>query len=162
MTDVGYPNDPAEVRLIPGAAEAIRDLAEAGYVPVLVSNQSGLARGRITLEQAKAVHERFIELFAQASGVRLSAFYCPHGPDDGCHCRKPAIGLLEQAAEAMAMTGQPAVMIGDKASDVEAGRRFGACTIRYGSPLDDADFASDDWTAIRDYLLQRRSRHVGD
>src|SRR5262249_49479870 len=93
MADVGYPKDPADVRLLPRAAEAVREMVSLGFVPAVVSNQSGLARGFITQEQATAVHERFVSLFEAKSGVRLPCYYCPHGPDDGCDCRKPMPGL---------------------------------------------------------------------
>lgn len=129
MEDVGYPNDPARVRLIPGAATVVRELAAAGFKPAVVSNQSGLARGRITPAQAAAVHERFVTLFAEASGIILPCYYCPHGPDDNCDCRKPRTGLLQRAAADLGPTGSPAVMVGDKPSDVAAGRAFGAVTV---------------------------------
>lgn len=161
MEDVGYPNDPAAVRLIPGAADAIRELVQRGFVPAIVSNQSGIARGIVSPEQARAVHDRFVALFADASGVQLPAFYCPHGPDDGCDCRKPETGLLRRAAVETDMIGRPAVMIGDKASDVQAGRRFGACAIRLGSQDGLADFAADDWSAVVDFVLNREPTHVG-
>ncbi|MFO0848578.1 MAG: HAD family hydrolase [Gemmataceae bacterium] len=125
MTDVGYPNDPAQVRLLPGAAEAVRHLADRGFVPAVVSNQSGLARGLITPDQATAVHDRFVELFREASGLTLPCYYCPHGPDDGCDCRKPAPGLLLRAARELGMLGRPGVMVGDKPSDADAGRAAG-------------------------------------
>lgn len=137
MVDTVYPNDPAAVRLFPGAAGAVRELARRGFVPAVVSNQSGIARGKITPAQAAAVHTRFVELFAEASGVRLPCFYCPHGPDDDCDCRKPRTGLLTRAAESLDMVGRPAVMVGDKPSDVEAGRAFGA-----------AAFLFHDWPAL--------------
>lgn len=161
MEDVGYPNDAATVRLVPGAADAVRELVQRGFVPAIVSNQSGIARGIVTTEQAKAVHDRFIVMFEDASGVRLPAFYCPHGPDDGCDCRKPEIGLLRRAAVELDKVGRPAVMIGDKTSDVEAGRRFGACAIRLGPHDGLADFASDDWSAVVDFVLNREPTHVG-
>jgi D-glycero-D-manno-heptose 1,7-bisphosphate phosphatase len=138
MEDVGYPNNPDDVRLIPGAGEAIRHLAEAGFVPAVVSNQSGLARGLITPEQADAVHSRFVALFADVSGITLPAFYCPHGPDEDCDCRKPKTGLLKRAAEALGMTGAPGVMIGDKRSDVEAGEAMGFRALHFRG----------DWTAM--------------
>jgi histidinol-phosphate phosphatase family protein len=161
MEDVGYPNDPAEVRLIPGAAESIRELVLRGFVPAIVSNQSGIARGIVSPEQAKSVHDRFIAMFAEASGIRLPAYYCPHGPDDGCDCRKPEIGLLQRAADELGMAGRPAVMIGDKDSDVDAGRRFGARTIRFGLDRGEADFASNNWSAVGDFVLNRELLHVG-
>jgi histidinol-phosphate phosphatase family protein len=119
MEDVGYPNDPDQVALIPGAPGAVRDLVAVGFVPAVVSNQSGLARGLITPDQAKAVHDRFVQLFEAASGVRLPCYYCPHGPDDGCDCRKPKPGLLRRAAAELGMAGKPGVIVGDKESDVQ-------------------------------------------
>ena len=125
MEDVGYPKDPADVRLLPGAADAVRELVGLGYVPAVVSNQSGIARGLVTPEQAAAVHRRFVELFEEASGERLPAYYCPHGPDDGCDCRKPKTGLLRTAAVDLEMVGKPGAMVGDKYSDMEAAHTAG-------------------------------------
>lgn len=125
MADVGYPNDPTQVRLLPGAADAVRGLADLGFVPVVVSNQSGMARGLITPAQADAVHGRFVSTFREASGLTLPCYYCPHGPDDGCDCRKPAPGLLLRAASEQGMVGMPGVMVGDKPSDGDAGRAAG-------------------------------------
>jgi D-glycero-D-manno-heptose 1,7-bisphosphate phosphatase len=154
MEDVGYPNDPTQVRLIPGAADAVRELASLGFVPVVVSNQSGLARGLITPEQADAVHRRFVELFEAASGVRLPCYYCPHGPDDGCDCRKPLPGLLLRAASDHGMTGMPGVMIGDKPADVETGFRAGYHTVwlafgrRYPEDAPLPELILEDWFAF--------------
>ncbi len=125
MEDVGYPNDPEHVRLIPEGTEAVRSLVAAGFVPAVVSNQSGLARGLITPTQAEAVHQRFVSLFATATGIMLPCWYCPHGPADGCECRKPRPGLLRRAATELGLTGRPGVMVGDKPSDVDAGRAAG-------------------------------------
>jgi len=125
MEDVGYPNDPEQVHLLPGAAEAIRVLVNEGFVPAVVSNQSGLARKFITPARAAAVHERFVELFEAASGVRLPCYYCPHGPDDDCDCRKPRTALLRLAIDELKLSGVPGVMVGDKLSDVEAGVAIG-------------------------------------
>ena len=126
MEDVGYPRDPAQVRLLPGAADAVRELAAAGFVPVVVSNQSGIARGLITPDEARAVHDRFVALFESASGVRLPCYYCPHGPDDGCDCRKPKPGLYLEIAQRLdcALAGVP--VIGDSARDLEPARTLGA------------------------------------
>lgn len=125
IDDVGYPKDPADVRLIPGAADAVRELGGLGFVPAVVSNQSGLARGLVTPDQARAVHDRFVTLFEEASGVRVPCYYCPHGPDDGCDCRKPKTGLLRKAATDLEMVGRPGVLVGDKHSDVDAAHTAG-------------------------------------
>ena len=151
MADVGYPRDPADVRLLPGAADAVRELAAAGFVPAVVSNQSGLARGLSTPAEGRAVHDRFVELFEEASGVRLPCFYCPHGPDDGCDCRKPMPGLLRVAAAELGMTGRPGAMVGDKWSDVEAGWNAGCLGVRFAG----------DWAATAEELRDWLAR-VGD
>jgi D-glycero-D-manno-heptose 1,7-bisphosphate phosphatase len=146
IDDVGYPNDPAAVRLIPGAARAVRMLHDRlGYTPVVVSNQSGVARGLITPEQMRAVHARFVDLFREASGLTLPCYYCPHGTDDGCDCRKPKPGFLRRAASELELVGQPAVMVGDKPSDVEAGAAYGAKTVwlAFGRPLPDQTVVPD-------------------
>jgi D-glycero-D-manno-heptose 1,7-bisphosphate phosphatase len=129
MADTGYPDDPAAVELIPGAAGAVRELARRGFAPVVVSNQSGLGRGLIAPAAAAAVHARFVLLFAEASGTVLPCYYCPHAPEAGCECRKPRAGLLRRAAANAGLCGARAVMVGDKPSDVEAGREFGAATV---------------------------------
>lgn len=145
IADAGYPSDPARVEPLPGAADALRALVAAGFVPAVVSNQSGLARGLITPKQAAAVHARFVELFAAASGVALPAWYCPHGPVDGCPCRKPAPGLLLQAARELGLIGVPGVIVGDKPSDVAAGRAAGYDGILF----------TGDWPAVARELIRR-------
>lgn len=165
MVDVGYPSDPRQVRLIPGAASAVRDLVRRGYKPAVVSNQSGLARGRITPKQAAAVHTRFVDLFRLASGVTLPCYYCPHGPDDGCDCRKPRHGLLVQAVSSLGLDGRPAVMVGDKPSDTVAGQAFGAATVWLSFGRDyppgepSPDFVERDWDScaatLRHFLSAR-------
>ena len=126
MVDVGYPRDPARVELLPGAAAALAALAPHAAL-VIISNQSGLARGRITPAEAAAVHARLIELLAAAGVAIAGAYYCPHGPDHGCRCRKPAPGLLLDAAADLDLDLAASIVIGDKPSDVAAGRAAG-CT----------------------------------
>ena len=124
IVDVGYPNDPDAVVLLPGAIDALRSIP-ADVALVIVSNQSGLARGLITPAQAAAVEARVDALFA-AAGVRFAgAYHCPHGPDDGCACRKPAPGMLLQAARELDLDLSRSIVVGDKPSDVEAGRNAG-------------------------------------
>jgi histidinol-phosphate phosphatase family protein len=161
MPDVGYPNDPSLVSLMPGSAQAVRQLATVGYVPAVVSNQSGLARGRIMPAQAEAVHQEFVRQFQAESGLVLPCFYCPHGPDDGCACRKPKTGLLQQAARELGLVGHRSVMIGDKPSDVAAGQAWGAETVLlwhgHGNPasVPAASIVATDWPMIVRWLTMR-------
>lgn len=130
IVDRGYLADPAGVELLPGAAQALCRLAEAGYLLVMVTNQSGIGRG-IFGESDYASVQRRVEAALAAEGVAVAgSYHCPHGPDDGCHCRKPRAGLLERAARELGIALDRSVMVGDKESDVEAGRRAGCRTVR--------------------------------
>jgi D-glycero-D-manno-heptose 1,7-bisphosphate phosphatase len=150
IADVGYPRDPALVEPLPGAIDALRALG-ARFALVIVSNQSGLGRGLITEAEARAVHDRVIDVFARAGIGFAGAYYCPHAPEAGCPCRKPAPGLLLDAARELGLDLASSVMIGDKASDVAAGRAAGCGhTIRFGPDVDGADGSQrcDDWDAV--------------
>jgi histidinol-phosphate phosphatase family protein len=132
IEDTGYPRDPALVRLLPGAAHALRLLGEAGFLLVVVSNQSGVGRGLITPVEAAAVHARFVECLL-GEGVRLSgAYYCPHTPGEGCPCRKPAPGLLLHAAAEHGIDLPNSFLVGDRPSDAEAAVRAGCRPVLLG------------------------------
>ncbi len=123
--DAGYVGSPSKVVLIEGAGRAIKRLNEAGIKAVVVSNQSGVARGMFTLQDAEAVNKKLIELLA-AEGARLDGVYfCPHHPDDGCGCRKPKTGLVEKAAKELGIDAGRSYVVGDKASDIELARNLG-------------------------------------
>jgi D-glycero-D-manno-heptose 1,7-bisphosphate phosphatase len=149
IEDVGYLSEPDRVSLVPGAAEALRELRGEGFLLALVSNQSGIGRGLMTSAQAQAVHRRVIDVLA-AEGVTLDDVrYCPHEPDAGCSCRKPLPGLLLDSARALEVDLGASVMVGDTAADVGAGRAAGARTLAFGpdgSRLQ-ADDAAPDWPA---------------
>ena len=137
IVDTGYPRNPALVEPLPGAIDALRDL-QRSYALVIISNQSGIARGKITPAEAAAVHARVVELFTAAGVTFAGSYYCPHGPDDGCRCRKPAPGMLLDAARELDLDLAASVMIGDKPSDVEAGQAAGC-----GRAL-----LFDDWSSL--------------
>lgn len=142
--DTGYPHDPDQVALLPGAAEALAELAGNGFKAVVVSNQSGIGRGFVSEAQATAVHERFLSLL-ESLGVRIDgSYYCPHSPDDGCRCRKPSPELLLRAAEDLDLDLGRSIMVGDKPSDVEAGRRAGCATILF----------TGDWSEVAATILR--------
>lgn len=126
IEDVPYNADPARVRLVPGAAAAARAWKEAGFRLAVVSNQSGVGRGIFPEEALEGVWARLNELL----GTKLDGFfYCPHVPEAGCDCRKPAPGLLLRAASELGADPRCCWLVGDILDDVEAGRRAGCRTI---------------------------------
>ncbi|HEU4611138.1 MAG TPA: HAD family hydrolase [Kofleriaceae bacterium] len=154
IVDVGYPRDPERVELVAGAADALREL-QRGHALVIVSNQSGIGRGLIREHEAVAVHERVIALFRAAGVTFAGAYYCPHAPDDRCRCRKPAPGLIEDAARELDLDVSRSFMIGDKPSDLEAGRAAGCrYLIRFGPDEDGAEASArcDDWSEVRAFV----------
>jgi len=122
VADVPYNGDPDRVVPMPGAREALARLRAAGVATAVVSNQSGVARGRLSPEQVERVNRRVEELL----GPLGPWLVCPHGPDDGCRCRKPAPGLVEAAAGALGVETGDCVVIGDIGADVEAALAAGA------------------------------------
>lgn len=124
---VHYLADPDKVEIVPQGIEALTRLRDAGYLLVVVSNQSLVARGLGTTEEVEAVNARMIELL-EAGGVTLDAVkYCPHRPEDNCSNRKPNPGMLREAANELDVDLSESVMIGDNVTDVEAGASAG-CT----------------------------------
>jgi D-glycero-D-manno-heptose 1,7-bisphosphate phosphatase len=136
IVDVPYNVDPDQIRLTDGAIAGVRALHRAGYLLIVVSNQSGVARGLFPEAALGPVEVRLRELLEQA-GVPLAGFYCcPHHPDGSvtayavaCGCRKPASGLIELAAREHRLDVAASWMIGDILHDIEAGRRAGCRTI---------------------------------
>ena len=125
VENVPYNVDPARIVLTPGAREAVTAFAEAGYRVFVVSNQPGVALGRFSLEDLAQV-----EACLRARLPQVESFYwCPHAPDAGCGCRKPAAGLLEQAAREHGVDLAGSWLVGDILDDVEAGRRAGCRTV---------------------------------
>jgi D-glycero-D-manno-heptose 1,7-bisphosphate phosphatase len=127
--EIGYVLSPDELRLIPGVAEGLRRLRELDLGLVVVTNQSPIGRGWITEDQLGAVHARLRELL-RAQGVDVDAIeHCPHAPEDGCRCRKPATGMVERAAAAFGFEPAESFVVGDHAGDMAMGRAVGARTV---------------------------------
>jgi D-glycero-D-manno-heptose 1,7-bisphosphate phosphatase len=125
VENVPYNADPERIRLSAGAAQGVAALAERGYRVIVVSNQPGVALEKFPESQLARVEERLRELLPGLDGF----YYCPHAPDAGCGCRKPAAGLLERAAREQGLQLAESWMIGDILDDVEAGRRAGCRTV---------------------------------
>jgi D-glycero-D-manno-heptose 1,7-bisphosphate phosphatase len=130
-----YLSDPSKLRLVPGVADATRRLNERAVPVIVVSNQSGVARGYYPESQIAILHHALEEMLA-TEGARIDRFYyCPHHPEGqgkyriDCDCRKPKPGLLIRAARDMGLNLKKCAVIGDKASDMGAGVSAGCKTI---------------------------------
>ncbi|SEP64829.1 HAD-IIIA family hydrolase [Microlunatus flavus] len=129
--DVPYNRDPALVAPVDGAREVLDDLRARGVALGVVSNQSGLARGLITPAELEAVNGRVEELLGPFGTWQV----CPHGPGDGCACRKPAPGLVLAAAAALGVAVSDCVVVGDIGADVGAALAAGAGAVLVPTPV---------------------------
>lgn len=114
---------------IEGSIEAIARLSRAGIRVAIATNQSGVARGLVTEQSLAAMHAELERLVAEAGGTIAAIRYCPHGPDDGCACRKPAPGLLLQIAETLEVSLEGVPVIGDALRDLQAAMQVGALPV---------------------------------
>jgi len=130
--EVDYLSNPDDLQLIPGAAAAIRRARDAGFVVIVVTNQSGIARGILTPLDLAAIHARLDNMLA-AEGAEVDDYFaCPHHPEIGsetyrktCDCRKPSPGMLIEAAEKHDLDLSRSAIVGDSMRDLKAGRRAG-------------------------------------
>lgn len=162
--DVPYCSDPADFELIDGVGEAIAR-ANAADVPVIVvTNQSGIARGYFTEETLTAIHDKMHRLLADHGARVEDVYHCPHHPDDGCDCRKPGTAMLTRAARDHDLDLEASVLVGDRIMDVVAAHRVGAAGVIVPSKkgraeLDDhdvePDLIADDLGEAVDWALPR-------
>ena len=172
IEEVGYLDRPERVELFPWTIDAVRVLNRAGLAVVLVSNQSGVARGFFTEDVVDAVHQRMADLLAEG-GARIDAYYyCPHHPDgkvpelaQKCDCRKPGRGLVDRAVKELGIDPLRSFVVGDRWLDVALGRAVGAQSVLvrtgYGASEEQkrpADLAAD---AVVDNLIAATSWILG-
>ncbi|HTA45728.1 MAG TPA: D-glycero-beta-D-manno-heptose 1,7-bisphosphate 7-phosphatase [Bryobacteraceae bacterium] len=126
------------MELLPGAAEAIRMINQLGCPVVVISNQPVVARGDCSLETLHAIHQRMSALLADEGAAVNAIYFCPHSPEDHCACRKPNTELLEKARDVFHADLSRSFVVGDKCSDIQAGRNTGAMTflVRTGHGLE--------------------------
>lgn len=127
--DVPYCSRPEDFELLPMAADGIRLLNEHGFKVVIVTNQSGIARGFFTEETLERIHCKMMDELAKEKAHIDGIYYCPHHPDDDCECRKPKPALLLQAANDFNIDLRSSYVIGDSAMDIEMGKMVGCSTI---------------------------------
>jgi D-glycero-D-manno-heptose 1,7-bisphosphate phosphatase len=127
--ELGHVLAPGRLRLIAGAAAAIRMLRDLGLGVVVITNQSAVGRGWITDEQLAAVHDRLRELLEREGAAVDAIEHCPHAPEEGCACRKPGTGMVERAAARLGFDPADAFVVGDHLGDMLLGRAVRARTI---------------------------------
>jgi D-glycero-D-manno-heptose 1,7-bisphosphate phosphatase len=122
--DTGYVTSPEQLILFPGVPEAIARLNQLGVLVIMVTNQSAIGRGMMTVEDLTTIHSRLAALL-RPHGARIDGiFSCPHHPEDCCECRKPKTGLIEQAVGRFLLDVTQCYLVGDKPSDLEVAQRL--------------------------------------
>ncbi|HEV2282382.1 MAG TPA: HAD family hydrolase [bacterium] len=164
MRDVNHLTSPSQIEILPGVPESLRRLRDAGWAVVVITNQSVVARGMVTEEGLREIHEA-LQSRLRSRGAALDAiYYCPHHPEGAvaayriaCDCRKPRAGLLLRAAADLGIDLGASVMVGDAASDIEAGRRAGCRTVLLGAAGETgatrADHVATDLASAADWIL---------
>ena len=150
IVEKNFLRDPEEIEFYPGAIEALKAIGDV-YIKIVISNQSGVARGYFTSADVEKINDH-ISSILKMSGIGIDAWYfCPHGPDDDCQCRKPRPGMILEAAEEFNINMSKSWIIGDKSSDIDAGRASGLNTILvktgYGGSEPGATVSKADYTA---------------
>ena len=136
--DPGYLKVAAELKLLAGVGPALARLKGAGAKLVVVTNQSGVGRGVVTLKDLEAIHARLQGLLEQEDAALDAIYFCPHHPDDGCRCRKPNVGMVERAVSELQLDLRRSYLIGDHARDIQLAHRVGAKAILLTPALVDA------------------------
>lgn len=139
--DSGYISDPNKFDLYPWVPEELAKLKAEGYLLIVVSNQSGIARGLITWEQLNIIHRKMDEILSRLANIKIDSYQvCPHHPDEGCTCRKPQTKLFLAAALAHHIDLGDSFMIGDRESDMKAGKNAGVKKTLLVKPDDEESF----------------------
>src|ERR1700692_1494046 len=145
MEDCDYCSDPKDVKIFPGVREALLRLKSKGFKLIIITNQSGIGRGLMTVEQYRTVEA---EVLRQLDGLIEATYFCPDVPGQHSSCRKPAPGMILQAKREHGIDLSRSFFIGDKEIDVECGRNAGVRTIRVQTGFDKmTDGSRADWVA---------------
>jgi histidinol-phosphate phosphatase family protein len=150
---------PEQFELLPGVAEGIKLLNELNLKVIVVTNQSGIARGYFTEGDLQKIHERMIDEL-ERNGARIDAIhYCPHHPDENCNCRKPKILMLERAAREFGLDLKKCFIVGDRKLDVDTGTNAGCTSVLVPSPETEpnteADYVATDFLDAAEWIIER-------
>ncbi|MCI4335466.1 MAG: HAD family hydrolase [Thermoplasmata archaeon] len=169
--DFHYLAEPDRIEILEGVTRGIRELRDAGFCVVCVTNQSGVARGLYTEAIVESIHARIQQRLAMGGASIDRFYYCPHAPTEGCDCRKPGLGLFLQAERELGLRREGSAIIGDRWLDIAVGQRLGILRVlvpeRGLEAETEAEFVGDrprpDSTATNfldaaRYILDRRGR----
>jgi D-glycero-D-manno-heptose 1,7-bisphosphate phosphatase len=176
--EVGYLKSLDMLKVIPGAGAAIKRLNDAGFKVVIITNQSGVARGYFPESLVHEAHALLTAMLGKDGATIDGIYYCPHHPTAGnskhtvrCDCRKPATGLMDRAARDLNIDLKKSFMVGDKWSDVELGHRAGARSIlvrsgfapddagnKRSSHIEDPDFTAHDLAEAADWIIGQKGQ----
>ena len=121
--DYGYVSKISDFKLIPGTLESLKYLKNKNFLIFIVTNQSGIGRGLYTEDDFIQLNEYMLNLFLEQEIIIDKVFYCPHKPEDNCLCRKPKPGMIKKALREFSIKKEKSIMIGDKISDIECGKK---------------------------------------
>ena len=128
--DIGYLHQPEQFEFLPGVLDGLRKLSEAGFALVLVTNQAGIGLGYFRHEDFYQVNRAMFKAMAPSGAGLDKIYYCPHGVNDGCDCRKPQSGMIERGFEELNLIREKSWMIGDLETDIQAGKKAKLKTVR--------------------------------
>lgn len=137
--DVPYCDDPAKFNIFDDVPGAVKRLNDAGYLVIVITNQSGLGRGYFDIDTLNSIHDRMCTDISAGGGRIDDIFFCPHRPEDGCNCRKPRIGMGLEAVSKYHIDPSKSFMVGDHDKDMEFGIRLGCRTIKVGGGVTFSD-----------------------
>lgn len=159
--EVGYVNHLDRFMLLPGVGQAIRLLNQHGFKTVVITNQSGVARGYFSESLIHQVHQKMQDLLREEGAYLDGIYYCPHHPDAGeppyrqkCRCRKPQTGLIEEAVRELALDLSKSYMIGDRGNDIEFGHQVGAkgILVLTGYGKGEWEYYRNRWMVLPDHV----------
>ncbi|MFN3190774.1 MAG: D-glycero-alpha-D-manno-heptose-1,7-bisphosphate 7-phosphatase [Aureliella sp.] len=155
IVDEGYPTDPGRIVFLKGAVETLQLARQRGFKLIVVSNQSGVGRGYFSERQMWSFHREFESLLLKAGIFLDKAYYCTAAPWDVSTRRKPSSGMLLEAAKEFDVDFSKSFMVGDKPSDIVAGKNVGCRTIFLGHNLSiSADFECESWSDIKKVICR--------
>ncbi|MGM0441612.1 MAG: D-glycero-beta-D-manno-heptose 1,7-bisphosphate 7-phosphatase [Elusimicrobiota bacterium] len=157
--DHGYVSKKEDLEFIPGVFEALRNFRKKGYILIVVTNQSGIARGYYSERDYKILNSYFLKKLEDEGITVDRVYYCPHHPDDNCSCRKPNPGMIKQATKNLNIQMEDSWVIGDKNSDVKLGKNVGIGTVKVGDKDEKSkevkpDYRARDLTEASEFILK--------